>query len=325
MPSSSELGIRTFEAEPMPSRYAVAIPGQGALDVGAGLSDYQNSPEARDIYDYSDSYLSSEGVGSIKNLLFYGPQEALSLTENAHLGLTVTAVAKYRKLEARDDFVRPVAIAPQSASECPALVIANVVPLDVALDIAGVRGELTAQAGINHPGQMLWLTDIPGGMEALQDYIEMAKDCGVLSVSNINADNEFVVSGDYGNIERLNKLLERVPRRKQILPISFASHCALMAEAKEKFASFLEGVDFKKPEIPLVINGEIIVHPDELKRAMSDGMTKPVVWPDSVRTLDHNNVHHIIELSTKVDNKPSLARSTKNISGLSSEFTTEAF
>lgn len=324
MPTPSELGIIPQEREPMPSRYALAIPGQGALNVGAGRADYERSVDARETLDYADSYLSSRGLGSVKSLLFEGPQEALSTTENAHLALTALSVAKYSELEARHDFVKPTAIAPQSASECPALAITNVVPFDTALDIAEARGEFTAEAGKRHPGGMLWLTDISGGLESLDDYVKNAQDSGVLAVSNINADNEFVVSGDIESVRRLDKALEGATRSKQILPISFASHCALMEEAKDQFTNFLKGINFRNPEIPIIINGDIVVNGEELKRMMSEGMTLPVIWTDTVKTLDRNNVHHIIELSTKLDNKPSLARSTKNISGVSRKFTTEA-
>lgn len=325
MPASSELGINP-EQEPLPQRYCLVIPGQGGLEVGAGKEEFDHSSlggGARKVFNFAE-YLLSETPGfSIQRLCFEGPQDELALTENTHLALTTIARAKYEAMRERDDFTPPVAIAGQSAGECAAIAIADVVPFHTALQVAEARGRFTAEAGEKVPGRMLWVNDIKGGRDALESYIDEARNGGVLEVSNVNADREFIVSGNKENIEELDKILDGV-RNKNILPISFASHCALMEEAEARFADFLAGIPFQEPSIPLIMNGDIVRDPEKIKHKMSSGLTRPVLWPDTVETLDANNVHDMVEITINPLKKPRLSRSTGNISGLTQKFKTLA-
>jgi [acyl-carrier-protein] S-malonyltransferase len=74
---------------------AFVFPGQGSQDVGMGRELAENFPAARDVFDEVDDALGQK----LSAIMWDGPKDTLTLTENAQPALMAVSMAVMRVLE----------------------------------------------------------------------------------------------------------------------------------------------------------------------------------------------------------------------------------
>jgi [acyl-carrier-protein] S-malonyltransferase len=271
------------------------FPGQGSQSVGMGKALADAFPQARDVFAEVDEALGEE----LSTIIWEGPAETLTLTENAQPALMAVSIAAMRALEANGvELAADVAyVAGHSLGEYSALAAAGTFQLADAARLLRIRGRAMQAAVPVGAGAMAALIGL--------DYAaadQIAKDAArgqVCGVANDNGAGQVVISGDRAGIERALELArERGARRAVLLPVSAPFHCALMAPASQAMEAALQDVELSPPAVPLVANvvAGPISDPNEIRRRLIEQVTSMVRWRESVTWLSNSGVNLFVEV-----------------------------
>jgi [acyl-carrier-protein] S-malonyltransferase len=294
---------------------AFVFPGQGSQVVGMGKDLADALPTARRVFEEVDEALSQ----NLSRLMFDGPIEELTLTENAQPALMAMSLAVIRVL--RDDggleFGKHCQfVAGHSLGEYSALCAAGALPLDVAARLLKQRGQAMQQAVPVGVGAMAALLGLD--FEAAQGVAKDAAGDQVCDTANDNAPGQVVVSGNVEAVERAVELAkERGARRPMLLPVSAPFHCALMQPAADIMAEALEAAPPGAPAVPLIANvsAEAVSDPGEIRDLLVRQVTAMVRWRESVLYLKEQDVDTLVEIGAGKVLTTMLKRIDKEISG----------
>lgn len=283
----------------MVKKTAYLFPGQGAQYVGMGKDLYDNSPEAKKIFDEADNALPDVGI---KRLCFNGPLKALTQTANSQVCILVASIAALRAL----GFPRlgpaslgtgrvqdVIACAGLSLGELTSLVAAGSVNFIDAVKLVRRRGELMEEASIKNPGGMASII----GLEP-QILKDICAETG-LEIANLNCPGQIVVSGRKEAVARCMAVAVEKGAKKVIpLKVSGAFHSSLMREAAEKFNSELEKVTISPPSIKVISNvtADEETLPEDIKVNLVRQLYSPVRWEESVRKMAGYGVEVFFEI-----------------------------
>jgi len=184
--------------------------------------------------------------------------------------------------------VRPDVVAGHSLGEYGAAYAAGCFDFETGLWLVAQRDRFLAEAAKEAPGGMVAI------LKTDPREVEKALTEGSV-VANYNSPRQTVVSGLRG---ALNDAVSRIRGRKIPLNVSFAAHSPYVAAAGEKMRGVLEGVEFLKPEVPIVsaIDGRVLTSAEAVKEAFKNQMVAPVRWVKVVETLARMRVEEWIEL-----------------------------
>jgi [acyl-carrier-protein] S-malonyltransferase len=285
--------------------YAFIFPGQGSQNVGMGRDLAAAFAPARAVFDEVDDTLGQK----LSKLMFEGPAEELTLTENAQPALMAMSMAVLRVLEGEGGIrvaERAALVAGHSLGEYSALAASGALELAAVARLLRLRGQ-AMQAAVA-PGE--------GAMAALLG-VEMAaaaEICAEASVwrregqpdvrqvvqpANDNGGGQVVISGNKAAVERAVEIARgRGVKRAMLLPVSAPFHCDLMAPAAVKMEEALGDVTVREPSVPLVANvtAAKVSDPDEIKRLLVRQVTGTVRWRESVEAAAAMGVDRFVEL-----------------------------
>jgi [acyl-carrier-protein] S-malonyltransferase len=184
--------------------------------------------------------------------------------------------------------VRPDVVAGHSLGEYGAAYAAGCFDFETGLWLVAQRDRFLSEAAEKTPGGMVAI------LKTDPREVEKALPEGSV-VANYNSPRQTVVSGLRG---ALNDAVSKVRGRKIPLNVSFAAHSPYVAAAGEKMREVLEGVEFLKPEVPIVsaIDGSVLTSAEAVKEAFKNQMVAPVRWVKVVETLARMRVEEWIEL-----------------------------
>jgi [acyl-carrier-protein] S-malonyltransferase len=275
---------------------AFTFPGQGSQQVGMGADLAQAYETARHVFEEVDEALGQK----LSQIIWEGPLDTLTLTENAQPALMAVSVAAARVLEqdkgiSLKDKVKFVA--GHSLGEYSALTVAGSLGLGDAARLLKIRGQAMQAAVPVGEGAMAALLglDLPDA----QKLAEAAADGDVCQAANDNAPGQVVVSGARTAVERAVEMASDYGARRAILlPVSAPFHCALMQPAADAMEQALGEVEIKQPAVPLIANvvaGEI-TEPDEIRKCLVEQVTGVVRWRESVMYMANAGVTTLYEI-----------------------------
>ncbi|HXW41848.1 MAG TPA: ACP S-malonyltransferase, partial [Xanthobacteraceae bacterium] len=275
---------------------ALVFPGQGSQAVGMGRALAESFPAARQAFEEIDAALGDK----LTNIMWEGPAETLTLTENAQPALLAVSVAALRVLEGETgfDIKREAAyVAGHSLGEYSALVAAGSLVAADAARLVRIRGRAMQQAVPVGVGAMAALLGLE--FDAAAAVAAQAAQGQVCQAANDNGGGQVVVSGDRAAVERAVELAKaRGAKRAMMLSVSAPFHCALMQPAADVMAHALESVEVRAPQVPVVANvlAGPVREPNEIVRCLVAQVTETVRWRESVAFMAQAGVKIFYEV-----------------------------
>ncbi len=275
---------------------AFVFPGQGSQAVGMGKDLAEAFPVAKQVFEEVDDALEQH----LSRLMYEGPIEDLTLTENAQPALMAVSLAVVRVLEAEAGVNladKAAFVAGHSLGEYSALAAAGTFELADAARLLKRRGQAMQRAVPVGEGAMAAILGLD--LEVVKEVAEVASEGEVCTPANDNAPGQVVVSGHKAAVERAIELAkERGAKRSVLLPVSAPFHCALMAPAADEMAEALGNVRLEAPRMSLVANvtAGSVNDPEAIRRLLVEQVTGAVRWRESVLYLKSQGVSSLVEL-----------------------------
>jgi [acyl-carrier-protein] S-malonyltransferase len=275
---------------------AFVFPGQGSQSVGMGRALSENFPAARQVFEEVDDALGER----LSAVIWEGPIDRLTLTENAQPALMAVSLATMRVLEAEAglDLKRDAAyVAGHSLGEYSALAAAASLTVADSARLLRIRGRAMQKAVPVGAGAMAALLGLEFDVAAAVAAESAQGD--VCQAANDNGAGQVVVSGDKAAVERAVEIAKtKGAKRAMLLPVSAPFHCALMAPAAEAMAEALAAVTIRPPAVPLVANvrASAITDPAEIARALVAQVTGTVRWRECISYMAAHGVTTFYEV-----------------------------
>jgi [acyl-carrier-protein] S-malonyltransferase len=279
---------------------AFIFPGQGSQAVGMGKALAEASTVAREVFQEVDEALGQH----LSKLMFEGPADELTLTENAQPAIMANAIATLRVLEKEGGVKladKADYVAGHSLGEYTALCAAGAFDLATTALLLKHRG-LAMQAAVP-VGE--------GGMAALlgadlataQKIADAAAQGQVCTVANDNDPSQVVISGAKAAIDRAIEIAKEYGAKRAIaLPVSAPFHCPMMRPAADAMDKALAEARIDSPLVPVFANvtATAVSDVDTIRRLLVEQVTGMVRWRESVLAMAATGVERYIEFGGKV-------------------------
>lgn len=275
---------------------AFIFPGQGSQTVGMGKALVDSFAPARQVFAEVDEALGEK----LSQTIFEGPQDTLTLTQNAQPALMAVSLAVMRVLEAEAglNLARDAKfVAGHSLGEYSALAAAGTFTIADAARLLRTRGQAMQKAVPVGVGAMAALLGLD--YDAATAIAAEAAQGEVCQAANDNGGGQVVVSGNKAAVERAVEIAKgRGAKRAMLLPVSAPFHCTLMQPAAEVMAEALGNVRVKAPVVPVVsnVNASVLSDPAAIAKALVEQVTGTVRWRESVAYMAAEGVTQFYEV-----------------------------
>ena len=292
---------------------AFVFPGQGSQKVGMGIELADASPAAREVFEEVDDALGQK----LFQIMREGPDDVLTLTENAQPAIMAHAIAVLRVLEKEggiDLADKADYIAGHSLGEYTALCAAGAFSLADTARLLKLRGTAMQAAVPVGIGAMAAL--LGADIDKAQALADAAAEGEVCTVANDNDPGQVVLSGHKGAIDRAIALVkEHGIKRGMALPVSAPFHCPLMQPAADAMAQALAKTPPGPLRVPLFANvtAGLVTEPAEVQRLLVEQVCGRVRWRESAIAMKAAGVESFVEVGGKVVG-PMIARSAGEVS-----------
>jgi [acyl-carrier-protein] S-malonyltransferase len=282
--------------------HAFVFPGQGSQAVGMGRDLAAAFPAAREVFQEVDETLKQK----LSRLMFEGPGEDLTLTENTQPALMAHSLAVLRVLQSEGGVTiatRAFVVAGHSLGEYTALAAAGAFSVADAARLLKLRGQAMQKATPAGIGAMAAL--LGADMDQARAICEEAaiipetRTREVIQPANDNGAGQVVISGHRGAVERAIEIARtKGIKRAMLLPVSAPFHCALMAPAADAMAEALEKTPPGEPVVPVIANVSAAREwePGRIRDLLVQQVTATVRWRESVNAMCAMGVTNFIEL-----------------------------
>ncbi len=274
---------------------AFIFPGQGSQKAGMGKALADAFPICRQTFEEADAALGDR----LSRLIFEGPDDQLTLTENAQPAILAVSIAAFRLLESRG--LTPAFVAGHSLGEYSANVAAGTMAFADAVSIVRKRGRYMQEAVPVGTGAMAAILGLDADKvaDACRQALEGAAAGEVVSPANINGGGQIAIAGSAAAVARAGDRAKALGAKRVIpLAVSAPFHCALMKPAEERLAPELRAVASHDPRVPIVANVDAQPRRDARSavEALVAQVSSPVRWEAVVERLAKEGVTTYVEV-----------------------------
>lgn len=292
---------------------AFVFPGQGSQKVGMGAELAEASTAAREVFEEVDEALGQ----NLSRIMREGPDDELTLTENAQPAIMANAIAVVRVLEKEGGLslaARGECVAGHSLGEYTALCAVGAFSLADTARLLKLRGQAMQAAVPVGEGAMCAL--LGADLEKATALAQAAAESEVCQVANDNDPGQVVLSGHRGAIERAVALAkDHGIKRGVLLPVSAPFHCSLMQPAADTMAEALGKTPPGAMRLPLYANATaaLVSDPAVERELLVQQVTGRVRWRESVIAMKEAGIERFVELGGKVLG-PMIGRTVEDVS-----------
>jgi [acyl-carrier-protein] S-malonyltransferase len=267
------------------------FPGQGAQYVGMAKDLYDSHPEVKELYSTAEQILGCD----LAKICFKGPPEVLVRTQHTQPAIFVHSVALWTLL--REQRLKPAFTAGHSLGEYSALVAAGALSFEDGLEAVRNRSLLMQEACEKSEGTMAAIIGLT--KQDVLSICQEAKSYGIIQPANFNSPDQIAISGEREAVEKgVGLAKERGAKRAILLEVAGAFHSELMRPAQERFKQVLDKLQVKEPEVPVVanVNAQPVTEPSRIKELLTDQITMPVLWYQSMERIYQEGVRNFVEI-----------------------------
>ena len=264
---------------------ALLFPGQGSQAVGMGAQLADAFQSARDVFAEVDEALGQK----LSVLMRDGPEDQLTLTENAQPALMAVSVAAMRalKVEFGFDVATAAYVAGHSLGEYSALAAAGSISLSDTARLLKLRGQAMQRAVPVGRGAMASLIGPKTDLALAEAAAAAGSEVGVCVVANDNNNGNIVISGEKAAVDRAIEKAKELGARAIPLNVSAPFHCPLMQPAADEMAAALASATIVAPVVPVVAN--VLARPESdpevIRRLLVEQVTGRVRWRESMEWM----------------------------------------
>jgi [acyl-carrier-protein] S-malonyltransferase len=253
-------------------------------------------PSARLVFEEVDDTLGQK----LSRLMFEGPEEELTLTENAQPAIMATAMAVFRTLEKETGWKASQYagfFAGHSLGEYTALCAAGALTLSDTARLLKIRGQAMQKAVPEGEGAMAALLGF--GYDKAAAVVKEVAQFGVCAVANDNSPEQVVVSGTKEAVQQVaDRAVKAGAKRAVMLAVSAPFHCPLMQPAADVMRDALARASICVPTLPIIANVTALPthNPDEIRSLLVAQVSGLVRWRESVEYMAAHGVTFALEL-----------------------------
>ncbi|HEY9534276.1 MAG TPA: ACP S-malonyltransferase [Mucilaginibacter sp.] len=252
---------------------AYIFPGQGAQFVGMGKDLYEQSEQARELFERANAILGFR----ITDIMFNGTDEDLKQTNVTQPAIFLHSVILAKILP---DFA-PAMAAGHSLGEFSALTAAGALSFEDGLRLVAARANAMQKACEIQPSTMaaiLGLDDF-----TVEDICQRISD--VVVPANYNCPGQLVISGSIAGIDKACEMMTAAGAKRALkLNVGGAFHSPLMEAARVELEHAIVHTTINKPVCPIYQNIDARPHtdPEQIKHNLIAQLTGPVRWTQTV-------------------------------------------
>ena len=261
---------------------AFLFPGQGSQALGMGQDLAAAFGAAREVFQEVDDALGQK----LSVLMRDGPEDQLTLTENAQPALMAVSLAVMRTLEREFGVAidRAAFVAGHSLGEYSALAATGAMSLADTARLLKLRGQAMQRAVPVGEGAMASLIGPKADVALAEAAAAAGSEVGVCVVANDNNQGNVVISGDKAAVDRAIEKAKELGARAILLNVSAPFHCPLMQPAADEMAEALAAASILAPRAPVVANvtAQPTNDPELLRRLLVEQVTGRVRWREGM-------------------------------------------
>lgn len=276
--------------------YAFVFPGQGSQSVGMGADLAAAFPAARAVFEEVDEALGEK----LSKVIFEGPAETLTATDNAQPALMAVSMAVLRVLETEgglDLKKKATFLAGHSLGEYAALAAGRSLNIAETARLLRLRGQAMQKAVPAGEGAMAAI--IGATPEQVREICKAASSDGIVEIANDNGGGQTVISGQTDGIEKAILIAKEMKIKRALkLPVSAPFHCSMMRPAQETMAGALAKAPVMPPVVPVIANvtAEQETDTQTIRTNLINQVTGQVRWRESVENMVSAGVESFIEI-----------------------------
>ena len=292
---------------------SIVFPGQGSQYVGMCKNWYENFDEAKRVFNEADKILNEP----LSNIIFQGPKEDLTKTNNAQPAILVSSIALLEVIKSQkkidlNNFCK--FLAGHSLGEYTALYASEALDFQSVLKLVKHRGILMSKSDKSGKGKMAAIIGLK--ISEIEKILKDIKEEGICEIANDNSEGQVVISGHKEAVDSFKSIAKNCGAKLTIdLKVSAPFHCKLMSDAATKMNTEINKISFNQFKVPIVSNVKAIPCSNglEFKSLLSQQITMTVKWRETILFMENKGVKKIFEIGPGNVLSGLIKRITKNI------------